>query len=301
MSIVGKTLQKIREAEARRLANDPARAGGSLLNADTHRAALPGKHGNEAAFVPGPRILIDKARLQAAGLLPPADETWQIAEQYRQIKRPLIAAAAGGSAQLPNGHVIMIASALPGEGKTFTAVNLAFSMAREKDINVLLVDGDAPKPEISKVFGVSECVGLFDLLQDETPDLESAVLSTDVPGLSLLPAGRRRSEHATELLASERMRALVARLRDRDARRIVLVDSPPLLLTTESRALAAVAGQVVLIVRAAHTAHQTVLDALAYLEGRAVALVLNQNMQMAQGYYHYAYGEAGNARPKPAG
>jgi protein-tyrosine kinase len=285
MSIVEKALAKIREAPR----PDASGAGaaetvfGAFAPIDAQRCAR--------------RIVIDQDGLRAAGLLPPAHEDREISEQYRQIKRPLIANATGrGTTILTNAHVIMMASALPGEGKTFTAINLGFSMAREKDISVLLVDADSSKPQISKLLGAAESPGLLDLLQNEHLDVESVILRTNVPGLSLLPSGKH-NEQATELLASERMRALLTRLAQSDSRRMVLLDSPPLLLTTEARALAAVAGQVVLVVRAAHTDQQTVLDALSYLEGRSVALVLNQNMNAAPTAY-YGYAETANAQMK---
>jgi protein-tyrosine kinase len=301
MSIVEKTIAKMREgprpAATRASASEPV--FGALAPVDTHRASQSEKT-DRATSSAARRILIDQDGLRAAGLLPPAHQARQIAEQYRQIKRPLIANAIGrGTTALSNAHVIMMASALPGEGKTFTAINLGFSMAQEKDISVLLVDADTPKPQISKLLGAAESPGLLDVLQNEHLDVESMILPTDVPGLALLPAGKHH-EHATELLASERMDVLMARLAQKDSRRIVLLDSPPLLLTTESRALAAVAGQVVLVVRAGHTAQQTVLDALSYLEGRSVALVLNQNMSVAPTAY-YGYEEPANAQAESPG
>jgi exopolysaccharide/PEP-CTERM locus tyrosine autokinase len=298
MSIVEKALAKIREGPR----PDSTRAGaaelvfGALAPVDTHRVPQPGQT-DQATSSAARRIVIDQDGLRAAGLLPPAHQDREIAEQYRQIKRPLIANATGrGTTALTNAHVIMMASALPGEGKTFTAINLGFSMAREKDISVLLVDADSPKPHISKLLGAAESPGLLDLLQNEHLDVESVILPTDVPGLSLLPSGKH-NEQATELLASERMRALMTRLAQSSSRRMVLLDSPPLLLTTEARALAAVAGQVVLVVRAAHTDQKTVLDALSYLEGRSVALVLNQNMSAAPTAY-YGYAETAKAQTK---
>jgi len=165
---------------------------------------------------------------------------------------------------------------------------------------VLLMDADVAKPHISKLFGVDSDEGLMDVLKDPTLDVESLILPTDVPGLSILPAGRR-SENATELLTSERMRAVVAQIGAHDSHRIVLFDSPPLLLTTESLALAEVVGQIVVVVRAGETSQQKVLDALSYLEGRAVSLILNQSMNTAPtGYYYYGYGDAGNSQGGPS-
>jgi protein-tyrosine kinase len=299
MSIIEKALAKIREGPRSDSigANASEAVFGALSPVDAQRVPQSG-HTHQAAFSTARRIVINQDGLRAAGLLPPPHQDREISEQYRQIKRPLIANATGrGTTTLSNAHVIMMASALPGEGKTFTAINLGFSMAREKDISVLLVDADSPKPHISKLLGAAESPGLLDLLQNEHLDVESMILRTDVPGLSLLPSGKH-SEQATELLASERMRAVITRLAQGDARRMVLLDSPPLLLTTEARALAAVSGQVVLVVRAAHTNQQTVLDALSYLEGRSVALVLNQNTSAAPTAY-YGYAETVSAKTKP--
>ena len=218
-------------------------------------------------------------------------------QQYRRIKRPLIVNATGrGAARLPNGHVIMVASATPGEGKTFTAINLALSMSREKDVHVLLVDADVAKAHISRLFGVAEAPGLLDVLRNSQVDLESVILPTDVPNLSVLPAGLR-SRDTTELLASARMAAVMSAIAQHDEWRVALVDSPPLLLTTESHAIAQVAGQVVLVVRAGGTPQHTVLAALSYLgEHPVVSLVLNQCTVSVPENYYYGYPEQSPAK-----
>ena len=128
----------------------------------------------------------------------------------------------------------MMASAMPGEGKTFTSINLALSMALEKDLSVLLVDADVAKPHISRTFGVEQEPGLLDLLKDESSRVESVILPTDVPNLCILPAGKQ-SDTATELLASQRMQIVANHLEATDPNRIVLIDSPPLLLTSDAR------------------------------------------------------------------
>jgi protein-tyrosine kinase len=288
MGIVDKALEKLRQAQ------QPAEAHPQATGSALRRSSALAKSRKEPSLVPVQRIVIDQDKLMSAGVRPPLHEAWQIAEQYRQIKRPLIANASGrGITPVANRHVIMVASAMPGEGKTFTAVNLAYSIASEKDVNVLLIDADVPKPQLTKLFALTGSAGLLDALQDEPVDVESLILATDTPGLSLLPVGRRQA-NATELLASERMRTLVTRLGEHDPQRIVLLDSPPLLLTTESRALAAVAGQVVLVVCAGQTAQQTLLDALNHLEGCTVALVMNQNTNLERTGYYY-----GNEQPRP--
>jgi exopolysaccharide/PEP-CTERM locus tyrosine autokinase len=190
----------------------------------------------------------------------------------------------------------MVASALPGDGKTFTSMNLALSMALEKDVSVLLVDADVAKPHISTTFGVAKESGLVDALANHQLDIESLVIPTDVPGLSILPAGRS-NESATELLASERMVQIVAALGRADSRRIVVFDSPPLLLTSESRALADVVGQIVLVVRAGSTTKSAVRDSLVMLgDDVPVGIVLNQAVVgSGDGYYGYNYGYGSGA------
>ncbi len=290
MSIVEKTLRRMQEAAAR----PPANSGPLPLPSSippTSVEVLPQR--STAAPVDPARILpVNMAGLRAAGLLPPEHEQHHIAQQYRQLKRPLIANALGrGAPRLPSGHLIMIASAMPGEGKTFTSLNLALSMSLEKDLRVLLVDADVAKADLSGVLGVRDATGLLDTLRDPALDIERAILPTDIPNLEFLPAGRR-SEEATELLASPRMESVVRAMGAHDDRRIVLFDSPPLMLTTESHVLTQLAGQVLVVVRAGDTPQQVVLEALAHLKGHpAVSLVLNQSMAASlAGYYGAGYG-----------
>jgi exopolysaccharide/PEP-CTERM locus tyrosine autokinase len=190
----------------------------------------------------------------------------------------------------------MMASALPGDGKTFTSINLALSISRERDTTVVLVDADVAKPHISRIFGVDQELGLLDALSDPSLDIESLVLPTDVKGLSILPAGKPR-EHATELVASSQMKDVVRRLIAAHAHRIALFDSSPLLVSSESRALAAFVGQVALVVRAGRTPRQAVLDAIGHLgEGKSVGLVLNQGRaSFSEGLYGYGYGYGSRA------
>jgi len=245
------------------------------------------------------RVFIDRDALREAGYLPESNQDRQFADEYRQIKRPLVAslaepAGATGDSRL---RAIMMCSGLPGDGKTFTSINLALSLARERDQSVLLVDADVPKPHVSRIFGIDHEPGLLDALADASVDIESLVLPTDVKGLSLLAAGSAQ-EGATELLASGRMSAVVSRLLAANPRRIILFDSSPLLVSTESRALAGSMGQFVLVVRAGSTPRQAVVDALQLLgEEQPVSIVLNQARagllsDSYGGYYKYGYGDS---------
>jgi len=297
MSLVETALKKLQQSANRAKAADPVAVARTPLASERGPASPP------PAAKPAPRrvtsqhapISIDRDRLRAAGLLAPEDQERQIADQFRRIKRPLIANASGrGPKKIPNGHLIMTASALPNEGKTFTSINLALSLALEKDITVLLVDADVAKQHISRIFNVDKEAGLLDALKDDSLDLESLIIPTDIPGLSLLPAGRRTSI-ATELLSSAHMERTVARLGAQDPGRIVLLDSPPLLLTSESRALASIVGQVVVVVNARTTPQQAVVDAVSHIPSdKSVGFILNQcNVRTSEGYYYGdgTYGE----------
>jgi exopolysaccharide/PEP-CTERM locus tyrosine autokinase len=246
------------------------------------------------------QITLNMAALRNGGLLPPEHEERQLSRQYRQIKRPLIANALGrGGERVKDGQLIVVTSAMPGEGKTFTTLNLALSLALEKDLNLVLVDADVGKPHLSRLFGATQLPGLLDVLRQPELDVEDVILPTSVPKLSFLPVGRRSSE-ATELLSSDRMHQLVHALGSHDEQRLVVFDSPPLLLTTESHALTQAGGQIVVVVRAGATTHATLMDALTYVRDHpAVSLVLNQSKDPAQGYYYYGYGDSGSGAVPP--
>jgi exopolysaccharide/PEP-CTERM locus tyrosine autokinase len=246
-------------------------------------------------------LRIDLNGLRASGYLPEADNDRKFADLYRQIKRPLLKKALLGNATetAEESRLIMVTSALPGDGKTFTSVNLAFSLAREKDVAVLLIDADLPKPQISKTFGLQNAPGLSDVLSDERLSPESVVIGTNVRGLSLMPAGPQVGS-AAELLGSARMRQIMRSLCAIHPRRVVLIDSPPLLVTSEGRALLSIAGQVVLVVRAGVTPRRAVVDAIALFDERqAGGIVLNEaRVGIMQRYYGYgtygSYGTYGN-------
>lgn len=256
------------------------------------------QQGKESA--PKRVVAVDRNALRTMELMPPVAFERQIASQYQHIKRSLIAIALGKSGDpIPNGRLIMLASALAGEGKTFTSINLALSMALEKDIEILLVDADVAKPHLTRIFGLQSEPGLLDLLGDGTLYPESLILPTDVAGLSMLPAGKQRA-NATELLASARMEEVIALLGGTDGRRIVLFDSPPLLLSTESAAIAGVIGQVVMVVRAQSTSRKAVADAIDIVgEKKPISLILNQSESPATSGY-YGYGSYNESPPNAA-
>jgi len=224
----------------------------------------------------------------------PEDEERRIAEEYRLIKRPLLKAIAREDAG-KLGNVVVVTSAVPGEGKTFTSINLALSLALERDLQVVVIDGDVAKRDITHLFGLDEEPGLLDAAGATNIGLEQAIFRTDVASLYVMPAGNQHLE-ATEILASERTATLLAQL-SAAPRRIVLIDSPPLLATTEAGVLASLAGQVVLVVKASETPQNVVTSAIETIaEDKPVSLVLNQVLSVPERHYGYYYGGYGYGR-----
>ena len=240
------------------------------------------------------KVELDLDALAAAGIVSPNAPRSQIADQYRVIKRPLISNAMGkGASVIANGNLIMVTSALAGEGKSFSAINLAMSIATELDNTVMLVDADVARPSVLRMLGLPASPGLLDLLVGDVDDLSSVLLKTNIDKLTILPSGTPHLR-ATELLASDAMSQLIRNIANRYSDRIIIFDSPPLLLTTESRVLATHMGQIVMVVQAEKTLQSDVLHALASIEACPVKMmVLNQaksNQQGGYGGYGYGYG-----------
>ena len=243
------------------------------------------------------RVDVDLHALAKSGFIRPDAPRSQLADEYRVIKRPLIDNAMGKSAtRIKDANLIMITSALPGEGKTFTAANLAMSIAMELDHTVMLVDADVARPSLLKKLGLPSARGLLDVLVDDSIDLSQVLLRTNVEKLTILPSGTQHVR-ATELLASEAMVRLLEEMATRYADRIIIFDSPPLLVTTEARTLASHMGQVVLVVKAEGTTMSDVKHALATIEACPIKLMLlNQAAVSRQDAYGYGYGYGyGNA------
>lgn len=285
MSIVEKAVDKHRRAEPLRspreqtVQNDARVAKGRPLK-------TPRKPGSVD-------IELDHEKLSREGITPYTDISETLVDEFRRIKRPLLRAAfdekADGKPSGP-GNIVLIASALSGEGKTFTAMNLAMSIAMERDRTVVLVDADIAKPHISRMLGVVQEPGLMDLLQDHSVDIGDVLLQTDMPSLKIIPAGERHRQ-AAELLASQRMEAIVEELATRYSDRIVLFDSPPILQTSEAQALAARVGQVLLVVQAGQTPQRAVLSALELMAEQDVKMVLNKcRLPESSPYYTGYYG-----------
>jgi exopolysaccharide/PEP-CTERM locus tyrosine autokinase len=237
---------------------------------------------------------VDRERLRAANYIVPEGPVTGLSEEFRIVKRQLLLAARGGKGFEPieNGERILICSANPNEGKTFCALNLALSMATEKDNRVLLVDADFAKPSIMSRLGIEGERGLMDALADPTIDAEDLVIETDIAGLSVLPAGRQTNQD-TEYLAAAHSAAVLDRLTAHDPTRIIIFDSPPALAASPASVLALHVGQAVMVVHADVTTDTALRDALSLLSGcDNIQLLLNKTKFSPTGrkfgsYYGY--------------
>jgi receptor protein-tyrosine kinase len=239
------------------------------------------------------RVELDLGRMRELGMVTAAGGRTNLLEEFRIIKRPLLKRAFAERGPKDNpANLIMITSSLPGEGKTYCAINLAMSIAMELDHTVLLVDADVARPSVLRTLGLPAQRGLMDILVDDALELPDVILRTNVDTLALLPAGAA-SNAATELLASSTMAAMLTELANRYPDRIIIFDSPPLMLTTEARVLASHMGQIVVVVEAQTTTQHAVKESLQQLEGMSnVNLVYNKTRDIPgiEETYDYHYG-----------
>jgi protein-tyrosine kinase len=253
-----------------------------------------GVHRTASAKGPQRRVELDLEKLKSRGFITPDMPRSQIADEFRILKRPIIRNVRGTSGvRTAKGNLIMVTSAVPREGKTFTAINLAMSMAMEVDTTVLLVDGDVAHPDLPNLLGVPTAPGLLDVLTRDDLDIADVLVRTNIDNLMILPAGSQH-RRATELLASEQMASILHELAVRYSDRLIVFDSPPLLATTEARVLATHMGQIVMVVAADSTRQQVVNLALSTIEScEMVMMMLNKAGQTGVGaYYEYYAGDA---------
>ncbi|MEZ5490800.1 MAG: XrtA-associated tyrosine autokinase [Gammaproteobacteria bacterium] len=286
MSTIEKALQTTQKQQPATAPTDepPGQTNAALSQDDNADVVIPFEH------------LYDK------GYLTPTTPRGATAEEFRSIKRPLLRNISGQSAsRIENSNLIMVTSALEGDGKTYSSLNLAMSIAMEQDKTVLFVDADVHKGSAGRELEIPDGMpGLIDILVgDATP--EETILRTSIKNLCVMPSGARH-ENATELLASKRMHHLMHELSTRYPDRVVIFDSPPLLLTNESSVLASFMGQIVFVAAANITPQHAVREALERIgKDKMVASILNKaprrrfklfGIGIGSGYgYGYGYGQ----------
>ena len=237
-------------------------------------------------------VQINLGRLSRNGYIQLDNVNTPLSHSFRVIKRPLLNNILGkGATVVDNSNLIMLTSSVSGEGKTFSAINLALSMAMEKDKKILLVDADISKPSHHEIFGVEMESGITDFLTGRVSDVSKIINKTNVPSLSLMFAGSR-TEHSVELFASEAMNSFMEELSGRYEDRVIIFDSAPLLLPTEASVLASHMGQVIIVVEAEYTSHDMVRRSIDMLDNRIVLLVLNKVQEKSE-FSAYGYGSDG--------
>ena len=298
MSIIEKAASRIEHKKDEQQV--PAAAGrpaDTAPSAPSAPAAPPVAAVEAPAPVQTPRrtanhVELDLERMQALGLVTAAGGRTTLVEDFRIIKRPLLKRAFAPRAPGDKpGNLIMVTSSLPGEGKTFCSINLAMSIAMELDHTVLLIDADVARPSVLRTLGLPAHRGLMDILLDDKLDMADVMLRTNVNTSSILPAGSN-NPRATELLASQAMSTFVNEIANRYPDRVVIFDSPPLLLTSEAHVLASHMGQIALVVEAEGTTQHAVKESLRQLEGCSnVNLIYNKTREFpGTETYDYHYG-----------
>ncbi len=283
---------KPRAAVERAAASAPQAATAERLQAASPTASAPEpERRREPVAFSGPFQPIDRDVLRASGLIVPEDPVTGLLEEFRIIKRELLADARASDSE--EGRRILVCSPHQGEGKTYCATNLAIALAAERDIEVLLVDADVVRPSVTQRLGIEGEKGLMDALADPRIMPERLVIATDIPGFYVLPAGTANTLDA-EYLASVRTAEVLDRLTRDAPDRILIFDTPPALAASPAAELAAHVGQALLVVRAEETSRAALEDARQLLSACAdIKLLLNAARYSPTGRRFGNYGGRG--------
>ncbi|MCH9696972.1 MAG: AAA family ATPase [Gammaproteobacteria bacterium] len=218
----------------------------------------------------------------------------EFTNDYGRIKRPLLSNAFGKTSSLiEKGNLILVTSSIPGEGKTHTSINLALSIALERDHSVLLIDCDSTRHGTSSALNIRDNLGLVELLDNDELTIQDVILKTDIEDLFLMSSGKHH-DFVTELLASQRMSALVNEMTDLLKDYLIILDAPPLLPTPQTQVLCELVGQIVFVIEAGKTPQSVVEEALNLIpEGHATGLVMNkcEGISGRSNYYYGYYSE----------
>lgn len=247
----------------------------------------------------GPVSISESQARKEKILVPGTDETRTVAE-FREIKRSVLFSMTSSlESSTKNANLVMVTSARPNEGKTFVSINLAISLASERDFDVLLVDMDQTKQGVCKSLGISKVKGLIDVIENESMTIDDVILETDIDGLSILPSGAFHPLGA-ELLNSARMKLLLDDLSRRSRDLIVMFDCPPVLATTEASILAQYVGHVLFVVEAGKTSKGNINDALQLIShSQNLGFILNKTRTVVGDTSFGAYSEYGYGYGKP--
>ncbi len=289
-----KVPENLPEGQPRKTAAPPAPASEAISPSKQPASAI--SEPERRVALTGPACTVDRSQLRSEGLIVPEDQVTGLLEEFRIVKRELIADAR--ALKDKRSRRILISSPHPGEGKTYCAVNLAIALAAESDVEVLLVDADTMSPSIAERLGIAEQEGegqgLMDAIADENVKVETLARKTDIDRLFVLLAGTS-SARDSELLASARTAEVLDTLTAGAPDRYVIFDTPPALAASPAAELAAHVGQTVLIVRAGETARAALEDAQQLLSACPdIKLLLNAAQFSPSGRRFGDYGERGD-------
>ena len=270
------------------------RAAERLRRQEVSEIAPPGRRSAEASLAPSsPQLVLDRGRLARFGIAIPSSARSRTIEEFRLVKRNLMSmwpqSELNGDRR--SNRLIMVTSARPGEGKTFSALNLAMAFASERDVKALLLDADTQRSTLPTILGIPGDRGIVDVLAGNL-ELSDVLIQTNLPNLMILPAGRG-GPHVPELLSSREMGALLEELTQKLDDRFIIIDTPPCMASSDAAALAPLVGQIVYIVEAHNTQQAEIEAGLSTLSAcPRISLLLNKSDTLASehfgshGYYY---------------
>ena len=286
------------------------RAAALLRQQEVGESAPPSRPSGEVSLSPtGRQLVLDRGRLASFGIAIPSSARSRTVEEFRLVKRNLMSVWSQSelSGDRRSSRVIMVTSSRPGEGKTFSALNLAMAFASERDVKALLVDADTQHSTVPTILGIPGDRGIVDVLAGNL-ELSDVLIQTNLPNLMILPAGRG-GPHVPELFSSREMRALLEELTRKPDDRFVIIDTPPCMASSDAAALAPLVGQIVFVVEAHNTQQAEIETGLSTLSAcPRISLLLNKSNTLASehfgsygSYYHSAGGAGDELRsPDPA-
>lgn len=280
------------------------RAAALLRQQEASEPAAIRKPTGESPLPPtSPQLVLDCRRLGSFGIAIPSAARSRTVEEFRLVKRNLMTAWSQGELidDRRSGRLIMITSARPGEGKTFTALNLALAFASERDVKALLVDVDTQHSGLPNILGIAEDKGIVDVLAGNL-DLAQVLIQTSIPNLMILPAGRG-GPHVPELLSSRQMGALLDELTQRFDDGFIIIDTPPCMASSDAVALAPLVGQIAFVVEANNTQQAEIEAALTTLSAcPRISLLLNKSDTLANEHFGaYGYQSGHYYHPRDGG
>ena len=291
--------ESIIERVARQLdPNQEVSRSGHVPRAVRRRSSLtqatPDRTVSPSSVPAGDIVEINVDRLERSGLVTPQGGRKRLVDEFRIIKRSILRTAFEREDSVERfRNLVMVTSANSGEGKTSTSISLAMSVASERDRPVLLIDLDPVRQDLSRTLGAArrpgDRKGLFDLIGDENVELGDVLLPTSVPQLDLLPTGKD-SPLSNELLSGSKMKELMEDLSHWYRDGLVIIDTPPVLASTEPNVLAMYVGQTVVVVEANRTERSAIDEALGLIEQcDCISFVLNKSSSAETPYQYGRY------------